>query len=77
MNLPLSDQEREALADFLNEAIADGLYPLSLKLRPIRSVLAKLERSGPKPTRSPLSEVPVEGRLEPFNSGVSARPLSR
>jgi hypothetical protein len=45
MNLPLSDQEREALADFLNEAIADGLYPLSLKLRPIRSVLAKLERS--------------------------------
>jgi len=45
MDLPLSDEEREALADFLNEAIADGLYPLSLRLRPIRSVLAKLERS--------------------------------
>jgi hypothetical protein len=44
MNLPLSGEEREALADFLNEAIADRLYPLSLKLRPIRSVLAKLER---------------------------------
>jgi hypothetical protein len=44
MDLPLSDEEREALADFLNEAIADGLYPLSLRLRPIRSVLAKLER---------------------------------
>jgi hypothetical protein len=43
MDLPLSDEEREALADFLNEAIADGLYPLSLRLRPIRSVLAKLE----------------------------------
>ena len=43
MDLPLTDEEREALADFLNEAIADGLYPLSLRLRPIRSVLAKLE----------------------------------
>ena len=43
MDLPLSDEEREALADFLNEAIADGLYPLSLRLRPIRSV-PKLER---------------------------------
>lgn len=43
MDLPLSNEEREALADFLNEAIADRLYPLSLRLRPIRSVLAKLE----------------------------------
>jgi hypothetical protein len=43
MDLPLTDEEREALADFLNEAIADGLYPLSLRLKPIRSVLAKLE----------------------------------
>lgn len=44
MDLPLSDEEHEALADFLSEAIADGLYPLSLGLRPIRPVLAKLER---------------------------------
>ena len=44
MDLPLSDEERTALADFLNEAIADRLYPLSLRLRPIRSVLPKLER---------------------------------
>jgi hypothetical protein len=43
MDLPLSHEEREALADFLNEAIADGLFPLSLRLRPIRSVLAKLD----------------------------------
>jgi hypothetical protein len=42
MDLLLSDEEREALADFLNEAIADGLYPLSLRLKPIRSVLARL-----------------------------------
>ena len=43
MDLPLSNEEREALADFLNEAIADRLYPLSLRLKAIRSVLAKLE----------------------------------
>ena len=43
MDLLLSDEEREALADFLNEAIADGLYPLSLRLKPIRSVLARLD----------------------------------
>ncbi len=50
MELPLSDEEREALAAFLNEAIAGDLSPLSLRLRPLKSVLAKLDAPQPRKT---------------------------
>jgi hypothetical protein len=43
MELPLSDEERDALAVFLNEAIADDLYPLSLRLKPLKSIPVKLD----------------------------------
>jgi hypothetical protein len=43
MELPLSDEEREALAVFLNEAIADELHPLSPRLKSLKSILVKLD----------------------------------
>jgi hypothetical protein len=59
MDLPLSDEEREALAAFLNEAIADDLFPLSLRLRPLKSVLVKLD-------------APQQGQTS--SDGISSRP---
>jgi hypothetical protein len=53
MDLPLSDEERTALADFLSEAIADGLYPLSLGLRSDRCCRNSNDPR-PKPTCSPF-----------------------
>jgi hypothetical protein len=43
MTLDLSEDEKLALAALLKRTIEDDHYPLSLRLRPLKAILAKLE----------------------------------
>jgi hypothetical protein len=51
MNLDLSDDEAAALAALLTRTIEDDPYPLSPRLRPLKSIVAKLR---PEPIHEPL-----------------------
>jgi hypothetical protein len=51
MNLDLSDDEADALAQHLKRAIDSDRYPLSPRLAPLKAILAKLR---PEPAREPL-----------------------
>jgi hypothetical protein len=46
-NLELTDEEQAALLRLVKKAIDTDRYPLSPRLYPLRSILEKLEPSGP------------------------------
>jgi hypothetical protein len=66
MNLELSDQESEALARLLRNAIDDDRYPLSPRVQTLKAILAKIRpepaREPPPPPQRPL-EPPSKGRF--------------
>jgi hypothetical protein len=51
MNLDLSDEDAAALTQELHEIVENDRYPLSLRIRTLRGILAKLR---PEPVREPL-----------------------
>jgi hypothetical protein len=51
MPLDLTDDETAALAALLTRTIEDDPYPLSPRLSPLKSIVAKLR---PEPVREPL-----------------------
>jgi hypothetical protein len=50
MVLDLTDDETATLVRLLKHTIEDNRYPLSPRLRPLKTILAKLE---PQPVREP------------------------
>jgi hypothetical protein len=63
--IDLTDEELAALTAAARRAIAEDRYPLSPRLEPLRSALAKLDpASVPKPAveRKPLPETPMRSR---------------
>jgi hypothetical protein len=57
--IEFTDAERAALTAFLRDAIAEHRFPLSPRLRPIRSALDKLD---PQPPRPPLAPPAPPGK---------------
>jgi hypothetical protein len=60
-----SDEEHAAVTAAVRRSIADDRYPLSPRLAPLKSALAKLDpASAPKPMveRPPLPEAPMRSR---------------
>jgi hypothetical protein len=57
MTLDLSDEEKLALANVLKRTIADDHYPLSPRIRALKTILAKIEppsvTATPRPTSKP------------------------
>ena len=51
MNLDLSDEESAALIRELADITANDRYPLSARIRTLKTILAKLR---PEPVREPL-----------------------
>ncbi len=52
--IDFDEDERAALTAFLRDAIAADRFPLSPRLRPIKTVLAKLDPTPPRPALPPL-----------------------
>jgi hypothetical protein len=67
MHLKLSDDETAALASLLTRTIEDDPYPLSPRLGPLKSILAKLR---PEPIREPLPPPKV---YAPPRAGLARR----
>lgn len=64
-NIDFTDEEHAALTAAARKAVDEDRYPLSPRLGPLRSALAKLDpRSAPKATvaRPPLPEAPARSR---------------
>ena len=59
MNLELTDDQGEALADELDTIVRNDRYPLSPRIVMLRAILSKLR---PEPVREPL---PPAKRYEP------------
>jgi hypothetical protein len=61
MTLDLTDDEKVALVRLLRRAIDEARYPLSPRLDPLKTILAKLEPPAPKPEPLP----PVRSGMGP------------
>jgi len=59
MRLDLTDEEATALLRLLNRAIEDDRYPLSLRIRTLRHIRAKLPGA---PLEPPPARPPRTGR---------------
>jgi hypothetical protein len=53
MNLELTDEQTEVLADELDAITRNDRYPLSPRIQTLQAILAKLR---PEPVREPLPE---------------------
>jgi hypothetical protein len=53
MTLDLTDDETRALVRLLRRAIDEARYPLSPRLDPLKTILAKLEPPAPQPPPLP------------------------
>jgi hypothetical protein len=58
MNIDLREAEQAALADVLRREVEDTRYPLAPRLRPLRSMLAKLGVETRRPDMASLSPAP-------------------
>jgi hypothetical protein len=60
MNLELTETERGVLVTMLRATIRADRFPLSPRIRTLRSILAKLEPSAPKAEPIPAPKPPGE-----------------
>jgi hypothetical protein len=59
MNIELSDEQRDALAQYLRDKLDDEKFRLSPKLKPIKEVLAMLKPAKPSAETPPA--LPMSG----------------
>jgi hypothetical protein len=71
MQLDLTDEEAAALLSLLNRVIADDRYPLSLRIRLLRGIRAKLPGAPPEP---PPARAPTPEERNPGRAPRSGRP---
>jgi hypothetical protein len=69
MVLDLSDDEAAALAQILRRTINDDPYPLSPRLEPLKTILAKLNPPQPPSGSAP----PLQARDAPSGAGRRRR----
>jgi hypothetical protein len=62
MKLDLTDEEAAALLSVLNRVIDDDRYPLSLRIRILRDIRAKLPGA---PREPPPAKPPTPGKRDP------------
>jgi hypothetical protein len=78
----LDDAEKAALAALLRQVIAADSFPLSLRIRTLRTILAKLEPpparpqpyAAPKPAGEPSLLLSRKKRRRAANYGLQRRP---
>jgi hypothetical protein len=68
--IDLTDDEHEAVAKALRKLIDDDRFPLSPRLRPLKSALAKL---APQPPKKPLPPPPTTADGSRYGKGGSAK----
>ena len=68
MTLDLFDEETDALAKLLSDAIANDRYPLSPRIQTLKAILLKIR---PEPMREPP---PPLKHYEPPRSTIARRP---
>jgi hypothetical protein len=71
MRLDLTDDEAAALLGLLNRAIEDNRYPLSPRVRTLRSIRAKFPAAPPEP---PPARPPTTEEWNPRRAPRSGRP---
>jgi hypothetical protein len=64
MKLDLTDEERDALAAYLRTGIVADKFPLSPRLAPIKSVLAKLDPPKPRIAQPEIPSAPMRGKTK-------------
>ena len=72
MTLDLTDDETRALVRLLRRAIDEARYPLSPRLDPLKTILAKLDPPAPQPEPLP----PLKPDREVASRSIDARSAS-